>query len=89
MAHSGGETFLKLITMFSGTSIAQLVTVLSALFWINIWDKHLFSFKYFRLHSFAKDKNISVRDAVLDFSIQQLFNIPLSEEAYQEFQNLA
>jgi hypothetical protein len=44
--------------------------------------------KYPRLFSFAKEKKISVAQFLLNNNLESQFHLPLSEQAFQEYQNL-
>jgi hypothetical protein len=41
-----------------------------------------------RLYSFVKNKNISVMDSLAAQNLDELFHLPLSEEAFLELQQL-
>jgi hypothetical protein len=58
------------------------------LFWLDIWNDHLLQNKLPRLFSFAKNKTISVAQFLLNNSIEQQFHLPLSVQAFQEYQDV-
>jgi hypothetical protein len=60
----------------------------TVLFWSDIWNDLLLQDKFPRLFSFAKDKLISVATFFNTTQMSELFHIPLSFEAWQEYQAL-
>lgn len=54
----------------------------STLFWLDNWDGNNLAHSNSMLYSFAKDMKISVEEFVLELEIQNLFNNPLSEQAF-------
>jgi hypothetical protein len=53
---------------------------------MDIWNDHLLQNEFPRLFSFAKNKKISVAQFLLNNNIEQ--QVPLSVEAFQEYQSL-
>ena len=60
----------------------------SILFWEDTWNNILLKQSFPRLYSFARNKNISVAKFLQNNDMQEQFHIPLSVEAFQEFQEL-
>ena len=60
----------------------------SILFWEDTWNNRLLKQSFPRLYSFARSKNISVAKFLQNNDMQEQFHIPLSVEAFQEFQEL-
>ena len=60
----------------------------SILFWEDTWNNRLLKQSFPRLYSFARNKNISVAKFLQNNDMQEQFHIPLSVEAFQEFQEL-
>jgi hypothetical protein len=57
------------------------------MFWSDVWNDLLHN-RFPRLYSFAKNKQISVAQFLLNNSIQEQFHLPLSVQAFQEYQDL-
>ena len=60
----------------------------SALFWEDVWQQAPLAAKFPRLFSFAKDTNASFKDIVSLDQLSDAFHLPLSVEAFQEYNNL-
>jgi len=63
----------------------------TSFFWSDIWNGRLFSSQFPELFSFAKDKHISVQTFISMLAIEEpdeLFHLPLSTQAYGQFQQL-
>jgi hypothetical protein len=60
----------------------------SVLFWSDVWNGHLLQQKFPRLFSFAKNKNISVAQLLLNNHLEMQFHLPLLEQAFLEYQEL-
>jgi hypothetical protein len=58
------------------------------LFWSDVWNDLLLEKKIPRLYSYAKNKNISVAMFILNNRIEDQFHLPLSVQAFQEYQQL-
>jgi hypothetical protein len=56
-----------------------------AFFWLDVWDNHLFSHHFPHLFSFVKDHKLTVLQVAQTPNLSDLFHLPLSEEAYQQF----
>ena len=54
--------------------------------WQDLWADQLLEQAYPELHSYAKNKSITVRDACQSPVTHDLFHLPLSVEAFQQFQ---
>ncbi|TVU31706.1 hypothetical protein EJB05_23404, partial [Eragrostis curvula] len=78
---------LKLQVIYKGLAQAQVQDGKSVLFWHDVWNGLLLSRQFPELFSFAKSKNISVQKA-LQTELISLFHLPLSVEAYNQFQQL-
>jgi hypothetical protein len=51
-----------------------------------IWNDCILQQKFQRLYSYAKNKNISVDKFLLTNNIGEQFHLPLSVQAFQEYQ---
>jgi hypothetical protein len=60
----------------------------TVLFWLDVWNGHLLQEKLPRLFSFAKTQKSSVAMFLETPNLIEHFHLPLSEQAYQEFQEL-
>jgi hypothetical protein len=54
-------------------------------FWDDLWNGHILKFLYPQLRSFARNGTITVKEALSMEFFQDLFHLPLSEEAYEQF----
>jgi hypothetical protein len=79
---------LKLGDMFRGIATCTVGNGTSVMFWSDVWNEHHLQQKFPRLYSYAKNKNISVAGFLLNNNIQDQFHLPLSVEAFQEYQEL-
>jgi hypothetical protein len=79
---------LKLCDQFRGVAKCQIGDGSTVLFWSDLWNDNILQAKYPRLFSFAKNKIISVAQFLSNNTLETQFHLPLSEQAYQEFQNL-
>jgi len=59
----------------------------TVLFWSDLWNDNIMQIKYPRLFSFAKHKKILVAQFLLNSNLESQFHLPLSEQAFQEYQN--
>ena len=76
---------MKLVHKYSEICTVQVHDGDSALFWSDVWFGQPLKLKYPRLFSFAMDANLSVRDVLNASDRSQLFHLPLSQQAYEEF----
>ena len=60
----------------------------TVLFWSDLWNDNVMQSKFSRLFSFAKNKKISVLQFLSNNNLQSQFHLPLSEQAYQEYQRM-
>jgi hypothetical protein len=58
------------------------------LFWSDNWNDWIIQERFPRLFSFAKDKLISVKEALQTTDPAQAFHLPISSEAADELQSL-
>jgi hypothetical protein len=58
------------------------------MFWSDVWNDNLLEHKFPRLYSFVKNKNISVASFLQNNQIEQKFHVPLSIQAFQEYQEM-
>jgi hypothetical protein len=79
---------LKLCDLFRGIANCRIGDGSTVLFWSDLWNDNVMQVKFPRLYSFARHKKISVSQFLLNNSLESQFHLPLSEQAYQEFQSL-
>jgi hypothetical protein len=82
------KQILKLLTQYKGLAEASAECGETILFWSDLWNGRILSLTYPHLHSFAKNGNISVKDFVQEEERHLLFNLPLSEKAFDQFCDL-
>jgi hypothetical protein len=73
---------------FRGTAACKVGSGTTVLFWSDVWNEQHLQYKYPRLYSFGKIKDISVAQFLTHNIAQQQFHLPLSVEAFQKYQNL-
>jgi hypothetical protein len=56
--------------------------------WQDLWADQVLEQAFPELHSFARNELISVRQACQIQELHDLFHLPLSVEAFQQFQEL-
>lgn len=61
---------------------------MSCLFWLDLWNGRVLLKHYPKLSSFAKNQYISVQVAKQTLVQHSPFHLPLSNEAYEQFQEL-
>ena len=79
---------LKLCDMFRGIAKCTFGDGSTVLFWSDLWNDNILESKFPRLYSFARNKNISVARFLSNNTLEAQFHLPLSEQAFQEFQSL-
>jgi hypothetical protein len=79
---------LKLCDLFRGIAECKIGDGSTVLFWSDLWNDNILQTKYPRLFSYAKNKNITVAQFLSNNSLETQFHLPISKQAYQEFQNL-
>jgi hypothetical protein len=78
---------LKLLDKFKGLASVQASDGASCLFWDDCWVGQPLKLSFPELFSFAKKPSISLR-SVIYTTPSNLFNLPLSVEAYAQFQEV-
>jgi hypothetical protein len=79
---------LKLCDIYRGIAKCSVGDGSTALFWSDIWNDHILQDKFPRLFSFAKDNLISVARFLSTKQMDKFFHLPLSSEAWHEYQAL-
>jgi hypothetical protein len=76
---------LKLLTTYKGLSQASLGVGDTILFLSNMWTGKILKLEYAQLFSFAINAKITLKTLVELEEFQDLFHLPLTEEAYEQF----
>jgi hypothetical protein len=79
---------LNLCDLYRGIASCKVGDGSTVLFWLDLWNDNVMQTNYPRLFSFAKNKKISVAQFLLNNSLEAQFHLPLSEQAFQEYQRL-
>jgi hypothetical protein len=80
---------LRLLNSFKGIAQAHLGgSGDTILFWNDLWNGRVLRLQFPHLHSFAINENLTVKAAMEQDHLQDLFHLPLSEEAYDQFNEL-
>jgi hypothetical protein len=58
------------------------------MFWKDLWNGHLLQNQFPHLFSFSINKDITLHSVLNQETLQDIFQLPLSEEAYSEFCDL-
>jgi hypothetical protein len=80
------KDLLKLCDTFKGIAKCSVGNGSTVHFWTEVWNGNLLQHKFPRLFSYAKNQNISVADFIHNNNFQQQFHLPLSVQAFQEYQ---
>jgi hypothetical protein len=91
--HSGGsfwwKSHLKLIDQYKCMGKCVLGDGKSAHFWTNMWhDDVCLHQKFHRLVTFAKNTELSIHLVIHTEYLEDLFHLPFSQQAFQEFEQL-
>lgn len=79
---------LKFPCKFKGRASVKISNGHTCLLWDDIWNGNIRKLQFPELYSFAKDKSISLSKAHSSDPLCELFSLPLSVEAFGQFQNL-
>jgi hypothetical protein len=79
---------LKLLEKFKGISRCNIGDGKTTYLWTDLWSDNCLSQKLPHLASFAKKMDITVHESIHTEFLEDLFHLPLSQEAYSEFQDL-
>lgn len=77
---------MKLVPTYRSFCSVKVQAGDTAVFWSDEWNGKIMQKEFLRLHSFALDTNLSVKEVVGTFDRTQLFFLPLSHQAFSEFQ---
>lgn len=79
----------RLSTLYRGLARCAIRDGKSVTFWVDLWSDHILAHQFPNLFASAWDGSISVHRAMQAEDLDSLFILPLSQEALQEFQELA
>jgi len=79
---------LKLIENYKGLAMVTVSSGQTCLLWDDLWNGQVRKQESLELYSFAKNKSICLRKAYDTADITDLFSLPMSVEAFNQFQNL-
>lgn len=82
------KDILRLSSLFRGISQCSVGNGKTALFWDDSWAGSVLSRSYPRLMSFAKNTRASVKDVMELESLEDGFHLPLSQDAFSEFEQV-
>jgi hypothetical protein len=82
------KDILKLCDTFRGIASCKVGSGDTILFWSGTWNDMVMQYKFPRLFSYAKNKNISVAQFLINNQLHEQFHLPLSVEAFQEYQQM-
>jgi hypothetical protein len=83
------KDILRLLSKFKEMSSALAFRGDSCFLWKDKWHTPILDQAFPELMSFAKNKNITIFKAKEALSLNELFNLPLSEEAFNQLLELA
>jgi hypothetical protein len=72
---------LKLLNSYKGLAQAQAGSGDSILFWQDLWNRKVLKLCYPQLYSFTNKENISLASVLVQENPEDLFHLPLPEEA--------
>ena len=75
---------LKLLDKYKGLASVHLLDGRTCFLWWDIWEGQVCAQAYPELFSFAKLQHITVQKTLSTLSIEHLFHLPLSSEAYSQ-----
>lgn len=79
---------LKLLDQYKGMASALVQNGTSCFFWLDVWNHQLLSQSYPHLFSYVKDQKLTVLQVAQLEDLTEIFHLPLSEEAFQQLQEL-
>lgn len=82
------KDILKSLVSFKGLASVIVSDGSTCLFWKDIWNNNLMSSIFPELFSFARAHHISVQSFISTNDRSELFHLPLSTQAFDQFQQL-
>jgi hypothetical protein len=78
----------KLCDIFKGIAQCSIGNGTTVMFWSEVWNSNIMEQKIPRLCCYAKNKNISVASSIQNNYFEQQVHVPLSVQAFQEYQQM-
>lgn len=75
-----------MLDKFKGLAQCLVVSGSSCFFWLDVWDNHILNVEFPHLFSFLKNQSTSVKQMAQSQDFSEHFHLPLSEEAFVQFQ---
>jgi hypothetical protein len=82
------KSMLKLLHNFKGLAYPIISNGRSILFLEDLWNKSIPSQQYPELFSFANNTKLSITEAKQQDHLFQIFQLPISEQAYEQYLEL-
>jgi hypothetical protein len=82
------KSILKLITTFKGIAKAEINDGRTVMLWHDLWDSSIRSSQFPELFSFYTSNGFTVAQAASLPNLYDIFHLPLSAEAYQQYVSL-
>lgn len=82
------KAHLKLVDLSKSMAKCNIGDGKSVLFWTDLWHSNCVHIKFPHLFTFVRDPGISVHSATQMEFLEDLFQPPLSVQAYEEFLQL-
>jgi len=79
---------MRLNTIYRGVARCTLGDGSTVSFWDDLWSDSIMFAQYPRLHSYARNKSISVQELMMHEDLDDIFVLPLSTQAYEEMMDL-
>ena len=86
---SKGSFWCKMYDLFREMTTCDIKSGCTNLLWDDIWNGDIRKIKYPELHSFTQKESISIKEAKELENIYNLFQLPLSIQAHQQFHLLS
>ena len=82
------KDILKLIDKYKGMATVTVKDGRTSLLWEDLWNGSIPKWQFPHLYSFAKKKYITISEAKNTDHFHSLFHLPLSEEAFTQYNSL-
>lgn len=79
---------LKLLSKFKSFAVLLVRDGATCFLWHDPWNSTIWSQQFPELYSFCRDRSISLKAAIAQPLPKDLFHVPLTTEAYTQFQQL-
>jgi hypothetical protein len=82
------RSLLSLVQNFKGLAAPIIGNGKTILFWDDLWNKGIPTQQYPKLFSFACNSKLSIKEAKQKEHLFEIFQLPLSEQAYEQYLEL-